>query len=92
MDPYHHIKKRIKYPVTLVTAGMNDSRVIAWVPAKFAAKLQANSLDLNSTFFYADINGGHGASQNIEKSYKHLTDMFAFFYWQLNHPDFKLKK
>ena len=36
MDSYHHLKKGEKYPATLVTAGMNDPRVIAWRPAKFA--------------------------------------------------------
>lgn len=91
MDPYHHIKKGVKYPATFITAGMNDSRVIAWVPAKFAAKLQANNDNTNPILFRADINGGHGGAEDIEKSYNHLADMFAFFYWQLGHPDSVLK-
>jgi len=41
MDAYLHLKKGADYPATLLTAGMNDFRVIVWQPAKFAAKLQA---------------------------------------------------
>lgn len=94
MDPYHHIKKGVSYPSTLITAGMNDSRVIPWIPAKFAAKLQSNNGTNNPILFYADINGGHGGAEDVEKSYNHLADMFAFFYWQLGHPDsvLELKK
>jgi len=36
-----HIEKGVDYPSTLITAGMNDPKVIVWLPAKFAAKLQA---------------------------------------------------
>jgi prolyl oligopeptidase len=36
MDSYLHLKEGIEYPAALVTAGMNDPRVIAWQPAKFA--------------------------------------------------------
>jgi prolyl oligopeptidase len=42
MDAFHHVKKGEKYPATLITAGINDGRVVAWMPAKFAAKLIAN--------------------------------------------------
>lgn len=37
----HHIKEGTAYPATLITAGINDPRVIAWQPAKFAARLEA---------------------------------------------------
>ncbi|WP_373075316.1 prolyl oligopeptidase family serine peptidase, partial [Zeaxanthinibacter enoshimensis] len=33
MDSYHHLKEGVSYPATLVTAGFNDPRVIAWEPA-----------------------------------------------------------
>lgn len=91
MDSYHHIQKGVKYPATLITAGMNDSRVISWIPAKFVAKLQAYNDGENPILFFADINGGHGAAQSLEKSYNNLADLFAFFYWQLGHPNSKLE-
>ncbi|MCX6178797.1 MAG: prolyl oligopeptidase family serine peptidase, partial [Chlorobiales bacterium] len=37
MDPYLNIRDHVAYPAALVTTGLNDPRVIAWQPAKFAA-------------------------------------------------------
>ncbi len=92
MDAYHHIKKGTKYPATLITAGMNDPRVIAWMPSKFAAKLQANNSSSNPILLDVDMDGGHGGNVSYDKIYDKLADIYAFFYWQLGHPDYKLKK
>lgn len=92
MDAYHHIKKGVKYPATLITAGMNDPRVIAWIPTKFAAKLQANNKSKNPILLNVDFDGGHGGNDNNNKSYENFADKYAFFYWQLGHPDYKLNK
>jgi len=43
MDPYLQITENTAYPAALVTTGMNDPRVSAWQPAKFAARLQEAS-------------------------------------------------
>jgi prolyl oligopeptidase len=92
MDAFHHIKKGIKYPATLITAGMNDPRVIAWMPAKFAAKLQANNSSNNPILLNVDIDAGHGGDVSFDKQYESMADTYAFFYWQLGHPDYKLVK
>ncbi|MDR7209334.1 prolyl oligopeptidase family serine peptidase [Flavobacterium piscis] len=92
MDAFHHIKKGTKYPATLITAGMNDPRVTAWIPAKFAAKLQANNSGNNPTLLKVDAEGGHGGGVSSDKLYDGLADSYAFFYWQLGHPDYNLKK
>lgn len=57
MDSYHHIQNNTKYPAMLITAGINDPRVIAWQPAKFAAKLQAANTSDNPILFLTDFNG-----------------------------------
>jgi oligopeptidase B len=44
-SPYHNIKKQ-NYPNILVTAGLNDSRVSFWEPAKYVAKLRGFTLIL----------------------------------------------
>ncbi|WP_409417726.1 prolyl oligopeptidase family serine peptidase [Flavobacterium sp. PS2] len=92
MDAFHHIKKGTKYPATLITAGMNDPRVIAWIPAKFAAKLQANNSGDNPIFLNVGMESGHGGDVSFDKLNDRLADSYAFFYWQLGHPDYKLKK
>ncbi len=92
MDAFHHIKKGIKYPATLITTGMNDPRVTAWEPAKFAAKLQANNSGNNPTLLNVDQESGHGGDVSSDKLYDKLADSYAFFYWQLGHPDYSIKK
>jgi len=92
MDAFHHIRKGTNYPATLITAGLNDPRVIAWIPAKFAAKLQANNVGENPIFLDVDLDGGHGGDVSFNKIYEKMTDTYAFFYWQLGHPKYKLKE
>jgi len=91
MDSYHHIQKGVNYPATLVTTGMNDSRVIAWIPAKFAAKLKAYNSGKNPIFLSVDFNGGHSGNDSINSVHDSLADEFAFFYWQLGDKNYKLK-
>ncbi len=92
MDSYHHIQDNTKYPAMLITAGINDPRVIAWQPAKFAAKLQAANTSDNPILFLTDFSGGHGGGTKLTESINRFAGMFAFFYWQSGHPDFELTK
>ena len=41
MDAYHAIRDGVSYPPMLLTAGMNDPRLVPWQPAKFVARMQA---------------------------------------------------
>ena len=65
MDAYLNIKEGVDYPATLITAGMNDPRVIAWQPGKFAARLQACNASGKPIVFNVDFEGGawHGQHQ-----------------------------
>lgn len=92
MDAYHHIKKGVKYPATLITAGINDQRVIVWEPVKFAAKLMANDASSNPILLQIDYEGGHGGNVPIAQRYANLGDIFAFALWQLGHPDYQPKE
>jgi prolyl oligopeptidase len=89
MDSYHHIAEGTKYPATLVTAGMNDPRVIAWVPAKFAARLMAANASEEHILFLADFEAGHGIGDSKTKSWESLADLFSFALWQTGHPEFQ---
>ncbi|WP_103072322.1 prolyl oligopeptidase family serine peptidase [Aquimarina sediminis] len=88
MDSYHHVEKNVKYPATLITAGMKDGRVVVWDPAKFAARLQENSSNL--VLFSVDFDSGHGSLNNsLEKYYKSFAEAFSFAFWQTGHPDYQ---
>lgn len=92
MDAYHHIREGVNYPATLITTGMNDSRVIAWIPAKFAAKLKAYNSGKNPIMLSVDFNGGHSGNDTDDGFYNSIADEFAFFYWQLGDNKYKIKK
>jgi len=76
----------------LITAGMNDPRVIAWQPSKFAAKMQHDNKGDSPILFYTNFEGGHGGRTTLTQTLDQYSNVFSFFYWQSGHPDFKLKK
>lgn len=91
MDSYLHIKDGTNYPATLVTAGMNDPRVIAWEPAKFAARLQAASSSDKPVLLFVDFEAGHGIGNTKTKNFESLADRLSFAFWQTGHSAFKVK-
>ena len=83
MDPYLHLKQGASYPAVLLTAGINDTRVEVWEPAKFAAKLE--SLRGNDRVTLLRVyQHGHGTN-NTEGVSPLITDRLTFFIQQLNH-------
>jgi prolyl oligopeptidase len=90
MDSYHHLKPGTRYPATLVTAGMNDPRVIAWQPAKFAARLQATNTSGKPVLLFTDYEAGHGIGDSKQKQFETVADMMAFGLWQTGHPKFQV--
>ncbi|SEQ13869.1 prolyl oligopeptidase family serine peptidase [Flavobacterium urocaniciphilum] len=87
MDPFHHIKRGVSYPTTLITSGMNDNRVIYWQPAKFAAKLMEFNSGENPIFYFNDNESGHGEN-SLKKDYEKLEMTYNFFNWQLGNPEY----
>ena len=91
MDSYLHIEDGVQYPATLITAGMNDPRVVAWQPAKFTARLEAANASDKPVLFWVDYEAGHGIGNTKTKSYETMADVLSFALWQTGNPDFKLK-
>jgi prolyl oligopeptidase len=89
MDSYHHIKKGTAYPATLITAGMNDPRVIAWEPAKFAALLQNANTSDKPVLFFTDFEAGHGMGDSKTKVFESIGDLLSFAYTHTGHPKFQ---
>lgn len=92
MDAFHHIKKGEKYPATLITTGINDSRVVSWMPAKFAAKLMANDASDNPILFKVDYEGGHVGGADLARAYANVGEVFAFVAWQLGLHGYQPKE
>jgi prolyl oligopeptidase len=92
MDSYQHIKKGTAYPATLISVGMNDARVAPWMSGKFIAKLQSANTSKNPILFKVDYDAGHGIDNSNLKLYSDFADQFAFAFWQMGHPKFKLIK
>lgn len=59
MDPYLQLQEGIEYPATLITIGMNDSKLIPWQAGKFAAKLQSYNASDKPIVFWIDYESGH---------------------------------
>jgi prolyl oligopeptidase len=90
MDAYLHVEDTTDYPAMLITAGMNDPRVIAWQPAKFAARVLAANVSDEPILFWTDYKSGHGIGDSKTKSWESLADIFAFGLWQAGHEGFAM--
>ncbi len=92
MSPYAHVRDGVKYPPTLVYAGFNDQRVPAWIPAKFAARLQAATASGKPVLLRVDYDAGHtGFDATRAQSDRNTADMLAFALWWTGDPDFQPK-
>ncbi|MEI8032271.1 MAG: prolyl oligopeptidase family serine peptidase [Chlorobiaceae bacterium] len=91
MDPYLNIREGDAYPAAFITTGLNDPRVIAWQPAKFAARLQLATSSKRPVLFFADDKAGHGIGNSKSKEFETLADVLSFALWQTGHPGFQVK-
>jgi prolyl oligopeptidase len=91
MDAYQHIKNGIHYPAVYLTAGIKDSRVPFWQPAKFAARLQEASASKKPILLSVDFDGGHGFDASQYKKNKEVLNILTFALWQTGHPNYQPK-
>jgi prolyl oligopeptidase len=70
---------------------MNDPRVIAWQPAKFAARLIAANASDEPILLWVDFESGHGVGNTKTKQFETMADRIAFGLWQTGHPDFRYR-
>ena len=88
IDPYLKLRYGISYPGIMVSTNRNDTRVPPWMPAKFAARLQATTSGPRPVLLRVDPNGGHSfeTKEEIETA---LADAYAFLLWQAGVPEFQ---
>ncbi|MFN3194897.1 MAG: prolyl oligopeptidase family serine peptidase [Chlorobiota bacterium] len=79
-SPYQNIKPGVNYPITLVKAGENDTRVDPLHAKKFAAALQNNPGQKNDVFLFVDFDSGHGSGQSIEKQIENSYLQWKFIF------------
>jgi prolyl oligopeptidase len=90
MSSYAHVEDGVKYPAVLVTTGINDRRVNAWIPAKFAARLQAATASGKSVLLRVDYDAGHGGIDATRRQAEvGITDVLSFALWQTGDPAFQ---
>ena len=84
-SPYHNVKRGVRYPAILLTAGENDSRVHPLHARKMAARLQrlaANDFDAEPVLLWVERSAGHGSGKPLRLRIRSAADQWAFIMWQ----------
>lgn len=89
MSPLHQVRDGAKYPAVLLTHGINDRRVAAWMSAKMTARLQAATASKNPVLLLLDADAGHGIGSTRKQLQELLASRLSFVLWQTGAPDFQ---
>lgn len=76
-SPVDNVKPQ-SYPNILVTAGLNDPRVLYSEPAKFVAKLREMKTDTNTLLFKCELGAGHFSKSGRFEKLKEDAFTYAF--------------
>jgi len=76
-SPYDNVKAQ-NYPNMLITAGLHDSQVQYWEPAKWIAKLREYNSSLNTIIMHTNMDAGHGGASGRFESLKEDALEYAF--------------
>lgn len=82
MSALHHIRDGERYPAVILTHGVNDPRVEAWMSAKATARFQAASASKRPVIFRVDYHAGHGIGSTKSQRQEELADVWSFFLQQ----------
>ena len=76
-SPYDNVKAQ-DYPSIYVTAGLHDSQVQYWEPAKWVAKLRDLKTDQNVLFLDTNMVAGHSGNSGRFDSLRETAKTFVF--------------
>jgi oligopeptidase B len=76
-SPYDNVEAK-DYPPMLVTAGLHDSRVAYWEPAKWVAKLRALKTDSNPLLLRTRLGTGHAGPSGRYERWREDAFVYAF--------------
>lgn len=78
-SPYDNVVAK-DYPHMLIIAGLNDTRVQYWEPAKWAAKLRALKTDSNRLLLKTNMGAGHGGKSGRYERLREIAFEYAFIF------------
>jgi oligopeptidase B len=81
-SPYDNVRP-VNYPAILVTAGLHDSQVQYWEPAKWVAKLRDIKTGEAPVFLYTEMEFGHGGASGRFEQFKEISREYVFVLDQL---------
>jgi oligopeptidase B len=76
-SPYDNVSRKA-YPAMFVTAGLWDSQVQYYEPAKWVAKLRALKTDHNRLLLHVEMEAGHGGKSGRFQRYREIAMEYAF--------------
>lgn len=76
-DAYLHLIDAPRLPPMLVTVGLNDTRVVPWMAAKFAARASSR-FGADQVLVRADADQGHGIGSAIDTQAAEFADVYAW--------------
>lgn len=76
-SPYDNLEAK-EYPHLLVTAGLHDSQVQYWEPAKWVAKLRALKKGENRLLLKTNMEAGHSGASGRFRMHKETAFIYAF--------------
>lgn len=76
-SPYDNVEEK-DYPAILVTAGLHDSQVQYWEPAKWVAKLRDRKTDDNLLLLHTNMDTGHGGASGRFEYYRETAMEYSF--------------
>ena len=76
-SPYDNVGRKA-YPNLLIEAGLNDSQVQYWEPAKWAARLRDRKTDKNLLLLKTDMETGHGGKSGRFEALRLTAFEYAF--------------
>ncbi|MET0753595.1 MAG: S9 family peptidase [Pyrinomonadaceae bacterium] len=76
-SPYDNIKAQ-NYPNMLIETSLNDSQVMYWEAAKYAAKLRATKTDGNVLLLKTNMGAGHGGASGRYDRLKEIAFDYAY--------------
>jgi oligopeptidase B len=76
-SPYDNVEAK-DYPNLLITAGLHDSQVQYWEPAKWAAKLRALKTDQNRLILKTNMEAGHGGLSGRFRRHRETALAYVF--------------
>jgi oligopeptidase B len=80
--PYTNLERKA-YPAMLLKTGLNDSQVMYWEPAKYAAKLRILKTDSNVLLLKTNMGAGHGGASGRYDYLREIALDYAFLLTQL---------